>query len=87
MKVLNLILNFHWFSEIEAGRKSIEYRRMIPRWEKQIWQKRHELTHLRVRRAYTPQTLTLPISQIDVGPCPIPGWSGDFYRIHLTAAS
>jgi len=82
--VLHLPLTHHWYDETERGAKCIEYRVMIPRWEKQIWQRRVEITHVRFSRGYTSRTLTRPVERIDIGPCPIPGWGGDYYRIHFS---
>ena len=81
--VLHLPLKHHWYDETERGAKCIEYRVMIPRWEKQIWQKRDRITHVRFSRGYTSRTLLFPVERIDIGPCPIPGWAGEYYRIHF----
>lgn len=81
--VLHLPLTHHWYDETERGTKCIEYRVMIPRWEKQIWQKRDQITHVRFSRGYTSRTITRQVERIDIGPCPIPGWAGEYYRIHF----
>lgn len=81
--VLHLPLTHHWYDETEHGAKCIEYRVMIPRWEKQIWQKRDRITHVRFSRGYTSRTIIFPVKRIDIGPCPIPGWAGEYYRIHF----
>jgi hypothetical protein len=82
--VLHLVLTHHWYDETESGAKCIEYRVMIPRWEKQIWQKRDRITHVRFSRGYTARTIIFPVERIDIGHCPIPGWGGDYYRIHFS---
>lgn len=82
-KTLALVLSFKWFDETIAGRKWIEYREIKPHWERLIWRRKEQLTHVRFSRGYTSEALTLPILHIDIGPCPIPGWHGNFYRIHL----
>jgi hypothetical protein len=82
--IIHLPLTFHWYDETEAGRKGTEYRAMTDKWRKEIWEKRHELTTVVFRRGFTKRTLTRKITLIDIGPCPIPGWSGDYYRIHFT---
>jgi hypothetical protein len=81
--VLHLPLTFEWFDLTERGEKSVEYRVMIPRWEKQIWERRDEITHVRFRRGFTQLTIEYPVEKIDVGPCPIPGWNDQYYRIHF----
>lgn len=81
--VLHLPLTHHWYDLTERGEKCVEYRVMIPRWEKQIWQKRDQITHVRFSRGYTSRTITRQVERIDIGPCPIPGWAGEYYRIHF----
>lgn len=54
------------------------------KWMHQIWQRRHGIKKVRFSRAYTATTQTFAVVKIDIGPCPIPGWTGDFYRIHFT---
>jgi hypothetical protein len=79
---LRLVLTYHWFDEMAAGRKNVEYRAMTPHWRKRIWAKRHQLTSAIYSRAYTATTLRREIYFIDIGPCPYPGWPGKYYRIH-----
>lgn len=82
---LDLVLTQHWFDETAAGRKDIEYRALTPHWMRRIIERRDELTHVRFRRGYTTRTLPLrTITLIDIGPCPIPGWAGNYIRIHST---
>jgi hypothetical protein len=80
---LRLVLTFKWFDKTLAGQKWIEYREIKPYWERLIWARREQLTHVCLQRGYTSTTLTLPLLHIDVGTCPIPGWDGAFYRLHL----
>ena len=54
------------------------------RWYGQIWTKRHQITRVRFSRGYTPTSQLFAVLKIDIGPCPIPGWVGDFYRVHYT---
>jgi hypothetical protein len=88
-RTLNLVLTNHWYDETAAGRKRVEYRSMTgpdgkpTRWYGQIWTKRHEFARVRFSRGYTPTTQLFDIVKIDIGPCHIPGWSGDFYRVHF----
>lgn len=81
---LHLVLTHHWFNEMESGRKAIEYRAKSDRWRKMIWEKRERITHVRFSFGYSTWTITLPVTLIDSGHCPIPGWDGEFYRIHFT---
>ena len=83
--MLNLVLTFHWYDEIEAGRKPIEYREMSPTWTRLIWNHREKLKDVRFQRAYTKTHLFRKISHVDTGPCPYPGWDGIYYRLHLSS--
>ncbi len=80
---LHLVLTHHWFDMVEEGKKTIEYRRISPHWKRMIWDRREQLKTVSFSRAYTPQKITKRISNIDIGTCPIPGWDGQYYRIHL----
>lgn len=84
--LLCLPLTFHWYDQTENGGKVIEYREMTERWRKQIWDKRERITAVRFSRGYTSRTLTRSVERIDIGPCPIPGLAGDYYRIHFSRA-
>ncbi len=81
--LLQLVLTFHWFDELDALRKDVEYRRICPFWRKRIWDKRDVLTHATFSRGYTSETILRRIARIDIGPCPYDGWDGQYYRIHL----
>jgi len=83
--ILHLVLTYHWFDEMLAGRKDVEYRYLSNKWERDIWAKREQITHARFQRAYdkNPATILRRVTKIDIGPCPYPGWSEDYYRIHL----
>lgn len=80
---LHLMLYAKWFAMVSSGLKRVEYRQMTPRWTKQIWEKRDTLKMVVLHRGYTRNTITRDITLIDIGPCPYPGWSGDYYRIHF----
>ncbi|NER78967.1 MAG: hypothetical protein F6K42_05190 [Leptolyngbya sp. SIO1D8] len=84
---LHLVVSYQWFDEIFAGRKWIEYRAITPHWQRLIWQRREQLSHVKVSRGYTPNSLTFPLLHVSIGPCPIPGWEGNFYRLHLGQSS
>lgn len=82
---LYLVLTGQWFTETASGRKRIEYRKICPHWEKLIWEKRADIKTVTFSRGMTKVTLTYNVTAIDIGPCPIEGWPGDYYRIHFTA--
>lgn len=84
--VLHLVLTHHWYDETESGTKRTEYRAMTERWKRQIWERRDRIAAIRFARGYTSRTLTRSVESIDIGPCPIPGWAGDYYRIHFSHA-
>lgn len=84
--VLHLVLTHHWYDQTESGAKRTEYRAMTERWKRQIWERRDRITAVRFGRGYTSRTLTRSVESIDIGPCPIPGWAGDYYRIHFSHA-
>ena len=81
--VLHLVLTYHWYDEIAAGRKLIEYRACTPHWTRLIWDRRARITHAKFRRGYTSASITRRVAFIDIGPCPYDGWSGNYYRIHM----
>lgn len=80
---LHLVLTHHWYDQTESGEKRIEYRYPSPRWMEQIWERRDHISAVRFARGYTSRTITRPVERIDIGPCPIPGWGGDYIRIHF----
>jgi hypothetical protein len=82
---LFIVLTGHWFTETATGRKRIEYRKMSPFWTRRIWENREAIKTVTFARGYTRASLTYNVTKIDVGPCPIEGWQGDYYRIHFTA--
>lgn len=83
MKTLHLVLTHHWYDEVERGAKCVEYRVMSMRWMRLIWGRRQEITHIRLARGYTKRTMLFRVRLIDVGCCPIMGWSGSYIRIHF----
>jgi hypothetical protein len=90
MKILHLVLTEHWYDETAAGRKSVEYRRIdSPKWKKEIWERREQITHVRFQRGFkkNPPKMLFEVEKIDIGPCPIDGWDGDYFRIHSDPAS
>jgi hypothetical protein len=81
---IHLVLTRQWYDLTAAGEKLIEYREMTPRWMRLIYERRDQITHVRFSRAYSKETITRRVHEIDVGPCPIPGWSGQYFRIHFS---
>ena len=81
--VVHLVLTHHWFDEMAAGRKDVEYRRKGIHWTRIIWKRANRITHARFSRGYTSTTITRPVVGIDIGPCPIDGWPGVYYRLQL----
>lgn len=81
--VVHLVLTHHWYDEMTAGRKHIEYRAITPHWKRLLWDRREQITYARFSRGYTSTTITRPVRIIDIGPCPYDGWHGEYYRLHL----
>lgn len=83
---LHLVLTGHWFDETVSGRKRIEYRALKPIWLKRIWLRRAAIQTVTFSRGYTStKSIAYRVTKIDMGPCPIPGWEGAYFRIHFTA--
>jgi ASC-1-like (ASCH) protein len=78
---LHLVLTHHWFDEIAAGRKKVEYRKHSALWRKRIIQAQPRTVVF--HRAYTRKTLAATVVRIDIGPCHYEGWPGDYIRIHF----
>lgn len=83
---LHLMLHGKWFDTTLYGDKRVEYRQIKPRWTKQIWEKRDTLKTIVLHRGYTNNVIRATITKIDIGPCPYPGWDGDYYRIWFALA-
>jgi len=81
---LHLVLTGYWYDEAIAGRKRIEYRLPSERWMRQIYGRRRLLREVVFHRAYTRTTAAYRIDKIDLGPCPIHGWEGEYVRIHFS---
>lgn len=80
--VVHFVLKRHWHAEMLAGRKDIEYRAITPYWTARLT--RRQVTHAAFSRGYTARGRFIrQVTLIDIGPCPYPGWTGDFYRVHL----
>lgn len=83
MKILHLVLKFHWYDATDIGVKRVEFREMSERWKRIIWDKREEYTHVRFARGYTSTMMLFEIEKIDIGGCYLVGWNDDYYRIHF----
>jgi len=81
--VVHLVLTYHWFDEMLAGRKHIEYRAMTPHWRRLLWDRRDRIDAARFSRGYTATTIMRPVYTIDAGRCPYHGWDRRYYRLHL----
>lgn len=68
-KTLHLTLTYHWWDEIDAGRKTCEYRRFCESWRKRLNGLRRG-DSIVFHRGYTSRTLTRTIENIRV----IVGW-------------
>jgi len=81
MSTVHFILDGYWYMKFISGEKTIEYRKITPYWTKRLTGK--TITHGVFRYGYSKISFTRKIKRIDIGPCPYPGWIGDYYRIHL----
>ena len=80
--VVHFVLTRHWYAEMLAGRKDIEYREITPYWSSRLT--RRKVTHAAFSCGYTARgRFVRPVTMIDIGPCPYRGWTGEFYRVHL----
>lgn len=66
---LHLPLTYHWFNEIESGRKTCEYRRFTEGWRKRI-NRLNNGDLLVFHKGYTNRTITRQITRISV----VNGW-------------
>lgn len=94
-------LKREWFDKIKSGEKTVEYRESKDYWWRRLSTPKivdgkviaRKLRPLRYRFAefrcgYTKcGAIVRKIKDIDVGPCPYPGWSGEYLRIHFTKGS
>ena len=69
MLTLHLVLTQHWYDETADGRKLTEYRVMSPHWDRLIWERRNNITHVRFQRGFkkNPPTMTFEVEKIDIG--------------------
>lgn len=81
---LHLVLTYHWYDETASGRKRIEYRAMTPKWMALIYERRDTIKRVRFSRGYTKAVQEFAVELIDIGPCPIHGWTGNYFRVHFS---
>jgi hypothetical protein len=76
-----------WFAKIWNGEKRTEYRAVKPYWTQRIgkWISDDTPRFIMFQIGYMKDgpRLLVQTGKIDVGPCPYPGWSGDFYRLNF----
>lgn len=81
-----LVLNLYgrWYAEIAEGRKTVVYLAVSPYWRSRL-EKLAPGDVIRFRRGYYDRAsdIEATVDGIDIGPCPYPGWDGDFYRIRF----
>jgi hypothetical protein len=84
---LVLPLTRAWFSKIWNGEKRTEYRAVKPYWTKRIgaWIDDNTPRFILFQIGYAKDgpRLLVQTTGVDIGPCPYPGWRGDFYRIRF----
>lgn len=82
---LHLVLTRHWYDETTKAEnpKRTEYREITKRWMKLIYERRERIKRVRFARAYTTTTATFRVTGIDIGPCLLPGHTGERIRIHF----
>ena len=81
---LHLVLTYHWFDEIESGRKRVEYREKKSYWIERVWANREQIKTVTFSRGYTSKTITFNVDKIDQGSCPYPEWDDRYIRIHFS---
>lgn len=84
---LVLPLTRAWFAKIWNGEKRTEYREVKPYWTQRIgkWIGDDTPRFILFQIGYMKDgpRLLVQTTGIDVGPCPYPGWRGDFYRVRF----
>jgi len=85
----DLVLNMkrEWFAAIWNGTKTTEYREKKPYWEKRIGNWVGEccgrFVEMRLGYKRTTPVMLLQVDRVDIGPCPYPGWAGEYFRLHF----
>lgn len=67
-KPLRLVLTDHWFEEIKSGRKTHEYRKATPFWEKRICKMRLNGFLIEFQKAYrkNPELMTFEVDRVHI---------------------
>lgn len=76
---ISAVLTYHFYDEIEAGRKRTEYRDICDYWDERLWAPgvRGRIAAIRFSRGYTQTRMTWEVTHIDRN-------EGDgVYEIHL----
>ena len=63
---INAVLTYHWYGEIEAGRKTVEYREINDYWERRLWADgvAERIAAIRFSRGYTDTRMTWEVTEI-----------------------
>ena len=63
---INAVLTYRWYGEIEAGRKTVEYREINDYWESRLWADglTERITAIRFSRGYTNVRMTWEVKNI-----------------------
>lgn len=66
--VLKLVLTDHWFEEIKSGRKTSEYRKVTPFWEKRISKIRSGGFLVEFQKAYrkNPERMMFEVDRVHI---------------------
>lgn len=81
---MTFCLRRHWWLEIAAGRKTVEYRAIVPFWTSRLKNlKPGDRIFFRRGRFDGFSDIHAILDRIDIGPCPHPGWPSEVYRIHF----
>lgn len=77
MKILDLVLTYHWYDMIESGEKKEEYREIKPYWIRRLIEQPMDedsghvffcdYDYVRFHRGYTSTTMTFTVREISIG--------------------
>lgn len=82
-RTLHLVLTAVWYDQMKAGKKDVEYRQANAYWRERL-EGAKAPGKITFSRGYTSRhRITRPVLGITKGPCPYPGWTGEFYVIQL----
>lgn len=79
--MLTFNLKKEWYEKIIAGEKRVEYRRVSPYWAARLDPLKS--SQVRFQLGYGGPTADAIVEHIEIGPCPYPGWEGDYYQVHF----